>query len=177
MDFNITDQLLFIYSEFVKYFRQNEITELQCISYIQTSRKPMIQLGRRFCIIISLSLVNPSWVNYMCLNLKGEFASVHDPNTYMGSGCITPHILHLNTRWERVVKPTRCSFLPGQKSLYPTNKRLGWHQSCSGHSVEDQHPPVPVRIRNPDCPVCADVTILAELSHIYVKMKLAVKSN
>jgi len=73
----------------------------------------------------------------MCLNLKDEFAPVHAMNTYMGSGCITPHILHLRARWGRVIKPTPLSFLSGQKFLYPMNKRLCWHQSCSGHYVEE----------------------------------------
>jgi hypothetical protein len=87
VDFNITDQLLIIYFEFVTYFIKDKHSVWQCISYLWTSRKPMIQLGGRSFIIISLSLVNPTY--YICLNLEGEFAPVHAMNTYKGNGCRT----------------------------------------------------------------------------------------
>jgi hypothetical protein len=45
MDFNATGQLLIIYTAFVKYLRKNGNTMKQCISYLQTSKKLMIQLG------------------------------------------------------------------------------------------------------------------------------------
>jgi hypothetical protein len=55
VDFNATGQLLIRYSAFVKYLRKNGNTMKQCISYLWTSRKPVIELGRRPCIIFSLS--------------------------------------------------------------------------------------------------------------------------
>jgi hypothetical protein len=45
MDFNITDQLLNGYFAFVRYWRKNGSKMGQYISYLYTSRKPMIQLG------------------------------------------------------------------------------------------------------------------------------------
>jgi len=49
----------------------------QYVSHLQTSRKLMIQLGERFVIIFSLSLVHPSnyWVNKMQTdrNLSDKF--------------------------------------------------------------------------------------------------------
>ena len=39
MDFDATDQLLTIYSAFIKYLRKNGNKMRQCISYLQTSRK------------------------------------------------------------------------------------------------------------------------------------------
>ena len=39
VDFDATDQLLIIYSAFVKYLRKNWSTIRQCFSYLQTSRK------------------------------------------------------------------------------------------------------------------------------------------
>jgi hypothetical protein len=59
VDFYATDQLLIIYSAFVKYWRINGNTTKQCISFLKTSRKLMIYLGGRSCIIFSLSLVSP----------------------------------------------------------------------------------------------------------------------
>ena len=38
--------------------KKNGNTMRLCISYLQTSRKPMIQLGKRFCIIFLLSLAS-----------------------------------------------------------------------------------------------------------------------
>jgi len=54
-------QLLIIpvYCAFVKHLRKSGNTMNQCISYLYTSRKPMIQIGWRSCIILSLSLVSP----------------------------------------------------------------------------------------------------------------------
>ena len=45
VDFEVTGQLLIIYFAFIKYLRKNGNTMRQCISYLWTSRKPMIQLG------------------------------------------------------------------------------------------------------------------------------------
>jgi hypothetical protein len=45
VDFDITGELLIIYSAFVKYLRKNGNTMTQCISYLQISRKLVIQLG------------------------------------------------------------------------------------------------------------------------------------
>jgi hypothetical protein len=59
VDSDAISQLLIIYSVFVKYLRKNGNTMRQCISYLQTSRKLMIQLGGRPCTIFSLSLVSP----------------------------------------------------------------------------------------------------------------------
>jgi hypothetical protein len=59
VDFDATGQLLIIYFAFIKYFRKNGNTMKQCSSYLKTSRKPTIQLGKRSCIIFSLSLVSP----------------------------------------------------------------------------------------------------------------------
>jgi hypothetical protein len=56
--FDVTGQLLIIYSAFIKYLRKNENTTRRCISYLQTSRKHMIQLGRRSCIIFLLEPVS-----------------------------------------------------------------------------------------------------------------------
>ena len=58
MDFDATGQILIIYSAFVKYFRKYGNTTKQYISSSQTSRKLIIQLGGRPCIIFSLSLVS-----------------------------------------------------------------------------------------------------------------------
>jgi hypothetical protein len=41
VDFDVTGQLLIIYSAFVKYLRKNGNTMRQCLSYLQTSRKPI----------------------------------------------------------------------------------------------------------------------------------------
>jgi hypothetical protein len=57
VDFEATGQLLIIYSAFFKHLRKNGNRVEQTISYLQTSRKLMIQLGGRACIIFSLSLV------------------------------------------------------------------------------------------------------------------------
>jgi len=46
VDFDVTDQLVIVYSVFVKCSRKNGNAIRQCISYLQTSRKPIIQLGR-----------------------------------------------------------------------------------------------------------------------------------
>ena len=59
LDFDETGQLLIMYSVFIKYLRKNENTTKQCISSFKTSRKIMILLGGRSCIIFSLSMVSP----------------------------------------------------------------------------------------------------------------------
>jgi hypothetical protein len=51
--FDVTDQLLIRLPAFVRYWRKNESTMRQYISYSQTSRKPMIQYGGKFCTIFS----------------------------------------------------------------------------------------------------------------------------
>jgi len=51
VDFDAKGQLLIIYSALVKYFRKFGNMMKQCISYLQTSRKLMFQLGWRSCII------------------------------------------------------------------------------------------------------------------------------
>jgi hypothetical protein len=59
VDFDITGQLLIIYSAFVKYLRIIGNVTRQCIGSLYTARKLIIQLGGRSCIIYSLSLVSP----------------------------------------------------------------------------------------------------------------------
>ena len=54
-----TDQLPTIYFAFVQYLRKSGNYVKHCINYFWTSRKPMIQLEGRSCIILSLSLVSP----------------------------------------------------------------------------------------------------------------------
>jgi hypothetical protein len=58
VDFDTTGQLLIIHTGFVKYLRKNGNTTKQCVSCLWTSRKFMIQLGGRSCIIFSLCLVS-----------------------------------------------------------------------------------------------------------------------
>ena len=58
VDFNAAGQPLIIHSAFIKYLRKNGNTTKQCSSCLQTSRKLMIQLGGRSCVIFSLSLVS-----------------------------------------------------------------------------------------------------------------------
>jgi len=50
----LNSRLLIIYASFVKYLRKNGNTKKECISYLQTSRRLVIQLGGRSCIIFSL---------------------------------------------------------------------------------------------------------------------------
>jgi len=57
VDFDAPGQLLIIYSAVNQYLRKN--AEKQYITYLLTSRKLTIQLGGRFCIILSLGLVSP----------------------------------------------------------------------------------------------------------------------
>jgi hypothetical protein len=64
VDFDATGQLQIIYSAFIKSMRDGgwggkENTMKQCISYLQTSSKPMIQFGERSFIIFTMSLVSP----------------------------------------------------------------------------------------------------------------------
>jgi len=57
---NTTGQLQITYSAFVKYLRKHGNTTKHCISSSWTSRKIMIQLRGRSCIIFSKSLISPS---------------------------------------------------------------------------------------------------------------------
>jgi stalled ribosome rescue protein Dom34 len=45
VDFDAIGKLLIIDSAFVKYLKRNGNRLKQCISYLQTSRKPVIRLG------------------------------------------------------------------------------------------------------------------------------------
>jgi hypothetical protein len=64
--FNATYQLLIIYSAFAKYLRKVENTMKQCISYLHTSGKLVIQSGEEFCKFgIPVKLVRAI---QMCLN-------------------------------------------------------------------------------------------------------------
>ena len=58
MDFYGTNQLLFLYSAFFKCLRKNGIkwSNTSYGSYLQTSRKPTIQLGERYFVTRSLNL-------------------------------------------------------------------------------------------------------------------------
>ena len=58
-DFDVTGRLLITYYAIVKYFRKYGNTIRQCSSYLQTSRKPMIQLRVGYCIKLKLSLASP----------------------------------------------------------------------------------------------------------------------
>ena len=58
VDLDATDQPLILYFAIVKYLRKNGNTTKQCISSLCNSRKLMIQLGGRFYITFSLSLVS-----------------------------------------------------------------------------------------------------------------------
>jgi len=60
VDFDATGQLLITYSAFEKYVRKHGKAMRQGIRYLQTSRKPMIQLGGKSCIIFSSSFVSSS---------------------------------------------------------------------------------------------------------------------
>ena len=51
VDFDTAGQVLIIYCAFVKYLRKIGNKIKHCISCLCISRKPMIQLGRRCCII------------------------------------------------------------------------------------------------------------------------------
>jgi len=59
VDFDAKGQLLTMYSTFVKHLRKNGNTMKQSISSLWTSRKLMIQLAGRSCIVFLLSLVSP----------------------------------------------------------------------------------------------------------------------
>jgi hypothetical protein len=58
VDLDATGQQLIKYSAFVKYLRKNRSTTKQYISSLQTSSKPIIQLGEWYCLIFSVSLVS-----------------------------------------------------------------------------------------------------------------------
>jgi hypothetical protein len=53
VDFNVTDQLLIRFSAFIRYWRKYESAMKQYISCSWTSRKPMIQLGGKYCAVFS----------------------------------------------------------------------------------------------------------------------------
>jgi len=57
VDFDATVSLLVMYFTFFKYLRKNGNTVNHSINDLQTSRKFMIELEGRSCIIIPLSLV------------------------------------------------------------------------------------------------------------------------
>jgi hypothetical protein len=58
MGFNVTDELVIRFFSFVRYLRRNGSTRQHTyISYSQTSRKPMIQLGGKYCTTFSESEV------------------------------------------------------------------------------------------------------------------------
>jgi hypothetical protein len=50
--FDVTDQLMIRFFAFVRYWRKNGSTMRQYISYSQTSRKPTIQLGGKYCPVL-----------------------------------------------------------------------------------------------------------------------------
>jgi hypothetical protein len=51
---------MIIYTALVKYLIKHGYTMGQCVRYLQTSRRPTIQLQRRYCIIFSLRIL-PLW--------------------------------------------------------------------------------------------------------------------
>jgi hypothetical protein len=51
--FDITDQLLIRFFAFIRYWRKNGSKMGQYISQSWSSRKPMIELGRKYCVIFS----------------------------------------------------------------------------------------------------------------------------
>jgi hypothetical protein len=70
VDFNATGQILIIYSALVKYLRKYEKTMKQCISYLWTSRKPIIQVLYNilieFCILMTLVRLIKMFLNETC---------------------------------------------------------------------------------------------------------------
>jgi hypothetical protein len=56
---NVTDQLLIRFFAFVRYWRKNGSTMRQYSSYSKTSRKLMIELGRKCSTTFSKSLGYP----------------------------------------------------------------------------------------------------------------------
>ena len=59
VDCDVRGQLLIIYSALVKYLRKKNVNMTnQCISCLQNSRKYMIQLEGRCCVIFSFSKAN-----------------------------------------------------------------------------------------------------------------------
>jgi hypothetical protein len=51
--FDVTDQLLIRFSALVRYWKKNGSTLKQYISYSETSRKPVILSGGKYCKIFS----------------------------------------------------------------------------------------------------------------------------
>ena len=70
MDCDITGQLVIIYSAFVKYLGQNKNKMGQCIGCLHTSRKLMIQVGGKSCMMASSFVIRKDLVRLMkvCLN-------------------------------------------------------------------------------------------------------------
>jgi len=59
MDFKVIAELLIIHSAFVKYLRKMGIKQSSASALYRLPITFMIQLGRRSCIILSLSMVSP----------------------------------------------------------------------------------------------------------------------
>ena len=57
--FDATGQLLIVYSAFDRHLRNNGNIMNQCFGHLQTSKKLILPLGMRYCIIFPLSLVSP----------------------------------------------------------------------------------------------------------------------
>jgi hypothetical protein len=58
----------------------------------------------------------------------------------LGSEGIAPRIIDLGTRWRWVVSFTPRSFDPqGERAWYPLDRRLGGHDSRSGHGGEKKN--------------------------------------
>jgi hypothetical protein len=69
LGFDITDQLLIRSFAFVKYWSRNVSTTRHYIGYSYTSRKPMIQLGGKYCILIEFEVpMKLLRLIKMCLN-------------------------------------------------------------------------------------------------------------
>jgi hypothetical protein len=59
VNFHRTDKLLITYFAFIKYLNKDENTEGLHTVCTNLKKKPMIQLGGRFSVIFSMSLVYP----------------------------------------------------------------------------------------------------------------------
>jgi hypothetical protein len=59
VDFDVVDERLIRISVSGRYWRKNRIIMLQCISYLQISRKREVQLGGKCYTVFSLSLEYP----------------------------------------------------------------------------------------------------------------------
>jgi hypothetical protein len=66
----------------------------------------------------------------------------HAMKAYWGSGDIAPRILHLSTRWKRVISFTTLLICPppqGNNPWYPLDRGLGRPQNRSGHSGKEKN--------------------------------------